>query len=65
MSSVFSPAPRFAGELQKGNGRMTVDIERKDAALQAAKSMLQKILAPLSATEKNEMIEVLLAIMEG
>ena len=64
MSSIFSPAPRFAGEGNKGNGRMTVNIEREDAALQAAKSILQALLAPLTATVKNEMIETLLAVME-
>lgn len=44
---------------------MTVDIEREDAALQAAKNILQRILAPLTADEKKEMIETLLEVMEG
>lgn len=43
---------------------MNATLEREDAALQAAKSMLQTMLAPLNAEKKKALLSLLLAAVE-
>ena len=69
----FSPAPRFAGgdlplihfeSIQKETGKMTKLTEREEAALNAAKEKLDKILAHLSKEEQSTFIKLLLKTLE-